>query len=89
MTMKTTFDDSVAVIRMERGRGNAIDDGFVAELNGALDEVEASDARAAVVTGAGADRSASASTRWRSAFRFRPRYPRSLRAIRERIGKAT
>ncbi|HVN37151.1 MAG TPA: hypothetical protein VMW19_03135 [Myxococcota bacterium] len=55
--MKTTFDDSVAVIRMERGRGNAIDDGFVAELNGALDEVEASDARAAVVTGAGADRS--------------------------------
>jgi enoyl-CoA hydratase len=38
---------------MELGRGNAIDDRFVAAMNTALDEVEASEARALVLTGAG------------------------------------
>jgi enoyl-CoA hydratase len=53
MTASTTFEDGVAVIRMELGKGNAIDDAFVAAMTGALDDVEASDARATVVTGAG------------------------------------
>lgn len=53
MAAKTTFEDGVAVIRMELGRGNAIDDRFVAAMTAALDEVEASDARAMAITGAG------------------------------------
>jgi enoyl-CoA hydratase len=53
MPIPVTFDDGVAVIALELGRGNAIDPAFITALHGALDEVERSDARAAVVTGKG------------------------------------
>jgi len=53
MTVETKFEERVAVIRMELGKGNAIDDRFLAAMTGALDGVETSDACALVVTGAG------------------------------------
>jgi enoyl-CoA hydratase len=53
MPLPITLDAGVALLRMELGRGNAIDQAFVDALHGALDEVERSDARAVVLTGQG------------------------------------
>jgi enoyl-CoA hydratase len=53
MPIPLSIEDGVAVLRLELGRGNAIDDALIAALHGALDEVQRSDARAAVLTGKG------------------------------------
>ena len=53
MPIPVTLDQGVALLRLELGRGNAIDFAFVDALHAALDEVERSDARAVVVTGQG------------------------------------
>lgn len=53
MPIPLTLDDGVAVLRLELGRGNAIDPAFIAALHAALDEVEQTDARAVVLTGKG------------------------------------
>ena len=45
--------DSVAVLRMEHGKANAVDTDLFADLGRALDDVEASPARSLVLTGSG------------------------------------
>jgi enoyl-CoA hydratase len=44
---------SVAIVRMEHGKANAIDAELVAELDGVLDELEESSTRSIVLTGTG------------------------------------
>jgi enoyl-CoA hydratase len=53
MPVSCTFDDGVALLSLELGRGGAIDPSFVDALHRALDEVEHADARAVVLTGKG------------------------------------
>ena len=53
MPIPITEDAGVAVLSLELGRGNAIDHPFIEEMHRALDAVEKSDARAAVITGKG------------------------------------
>ncbi len=53
MPITTTYDGAVAVARMEMPRGNAIGLAFLDAIAAALDEVEASPARALVLTGHG------------------------------------
>jgi enoyl-CoA hydratase len=53
MPIPITHEDGVAVLRLELGRGNAINPAFVAALGATLDDVEKSDARAVVLTGLG------------------------------------
>src|SRR4051812_49886021 len=53
--MPITFEvrEGVAVLGLELGRGNAINQGFIDALLGRLDEVERSGARSVVITGQG------------------------------------
>jgi enoyl-CoA hydratase len=53
MPIPLTIDDGIAVVRLELGRGNAIDPSFITAFHAALDDVARSDARAAVITGKG------------------------------------
>ncbi|HJR18361.1 MAG TPA: enoyl-CoA hydratase/isomerase family protein [Actinomycetota bacterium] len=55
-----SFDEGIAILRIERGPVNALDAELLAGIAGALDEIEAASARAAVVTGSGAAFSAGA-----------------------------
>jgi enoyl-CoA hydratase len=56
--MRTETTDGVAVLRLEGGKANAMDDAFLAGLDRVFSEFETGDARAAVVTGAGTSFSA-------------------------------
>jgi enoyl-CoA hydratase/carnithine racemase len=58
--IETTFDDGIAILRIEHGPVNALDAEFLASLVIALDEVERSSAKAVVLTGTGAAFSAGA-----------------------------
>ena len=53
MPIVRTLDDSVAVLSLELGRGNAIDHAFIDALGAALDETARDGARAVVLTGRG------------------------------------
>jgi enoyl-CoA hydratase len=53
MPIPLTLDEGVAVLRLELGRGNAIDPAFLSAVHAALDEVERTEARAVVLTGTG------------------------------------
>ncbi len=53
MPIPIRFEDEVAVLSLELGRGNAIDHAFIDAVHGALDAVLRSEARAAVITGQG------------------------------------
>jgi enoyl-CoA hydratase len=53
MPIAHTLDDGVAVLTLDLGRGNAIDDAFMDALGGALDAALAEGARAVVITGSG------------------------------------
>jgi enoyl-CoA hydratase len=53
MPIPIRHEDGIAVLRLELGRGNAINAPFIAALGAALDEVERSEARAVVLTGLG------------------------------------
>ena len=53
MPIPVTLDAGVALLRLELGRGNAIDPAFVPALHSALDEASAAGARAVVLTGKG------------------------------------
>jgi enoyl-CoA hydratase len=53
MPIVRTLDDSVAVLSLELGRGNAIDHAFIDALGAALDETLREGARAVVLTGRG------------------------------------
>ncbi len=51
--MRIERDEEVAILHLEGGRANALNVEFLGKLNALLDEVEASDARAVVLTGYG------------------------------------
>jgi enoyl-CoA hydratase len=53
MPVHATVTDDIVTLVLELGRGNAIDDAFIAAVNDALDDAEASPARAVVLTGHG------------------------------------
>ena len=53
MPIPVTLDQGVALVRLENGRGNAIDFAIVDALHAAIDEVERTDARSVVVTAQG------------------------------------
>lgn len=54
MTVLTTFRDQLAVIELNRPQAmNALNEQMLADLNAALDRIEASDCRGMVFTGAG------------------------------------
>jgi enoyl-CoA hydratase len=53
MPISCTVDAGVALLRLELGRGNAIDPPFLDALHAALDEAVRADARAVVLTGQG------------------------------------
>lgn len=53
MPLQLTYENDLALLRMEMPRGNAISRAFLGELGRALDDVEASPARALVMTGQG------------------------------------
>ncbi len=51
--MRCERSGEVALLRLEGGKANAMDDTFLDALDGLLGELEAGDARAAVITGSG------------------------------------
>jgi enoyl-CoA hydratase len=53
MPITRTLEGDVAILRMELGRGNAIDHPFIGAMLAALDDAERSGARAVVITGQG------------------------------------
>ena len=53
MPISSTLDAGVALLRLELGRGNAIDPAFIPALHAALDEAAGAGARAVVLTGKG------------------------------------
>src|SRR5262245_52625977 len=53
MPIIKTLEDGIALLSMELGRGNAIDDAFIAALHGALDSVAGPEVKAVVLTGQG------------------------------------
>jgi enoyl-CoA hydratase len=53
MPISCTVDAGIALLRLELGRGNAIDPAFLDALHAALDEARRADARAVVLTGKG------------------------------------
>jgi enoyl-CoA hydratase len=53
MPITTTLDAGVALLRLDLGRGNAINPAFIGALDQALDALDTADVRAVVLTGQG------------------------------------
>jgi hypothetical protein len=71
MAINNILEDGIATLSMELGRGNAIDDAFIAALHGALDSVGGPEVRAVVLTGQGRTFSGGY-TSWRSTIWIGP-----------------